>query len=101
MPEGLTETESIFSAEVWLPLGVYDEIMNDADSAPNESSLADRGRDNLIVIGRLKPGMTAAAAAPALKGLAAQSRDGVSGRAKRSDFHDRAARSFFHQHRSD
>ncbi len=71
MPEGLTETESIFSAEVWLPLGVYDEIMNDADSAPNQSALADRGRDNLIVIGRLKPGMTSAAADPALKGLAA------------------------------
>ncbi len=71
MPKGLTETESIFEAEVWLPLGVYDEIMNDRESAPNESSLEDRGRDELIVIGRLKPGLTATAAAPALKTLAA------------------------------
>lgn len=70
LPKGLTDTESIFSAEVWLPLGVYDQIMNDPGSAPNESSLEDRGRDNLIVIGRLKPGLTAAAAEPALKGLA-------------------------------
>ncbi len=71
MPEGLTETESIFSAEVWLPLGVFDEIMNDSGSTTKQSSLEDRGRENLIVIGRLKPGMTAAAAEPALKGLAA------------------------------
>lgn len=70
MPEGLTETESIFSAEVWLPLGVYDEVMNDARGAKAQSSLEDRGRENLIVIGRLKPGLTAATAEPALKGLA-------------------------------
>ena len=70
MPKGLTETESIFSAEVWLPLGVYDQIMNDPGSTATQSSLEDRGRDNLIVIGRLKPGMTAAAAQPALESLA-------------------------------
>ena len=70
MPEGLTETESIFDGQVWLPLGVYDEIMNDRGSAAASPSLEDRGRDELIVIGRLKPGMTAAAAEPALKGLA-------------------------------
>jgi predicted permease len=71
MPKGLTETESIFSAEVWLPLGVYDEIMNDAGSTSGHSALEDRSRDNLIVIGRLKPGLTVASAEPALKGLAA------------------------------
>ena len=70
MPEGLTETESIFSAEVWLPLGVFDEIVNDPGRTAKHSSLEDRGRENLIVIGRLKPGMTAASAEPALKGLA-------------------------------
>ena len=100
LPKGLTETESIFSAEVWLPLGVYDEIMNDLASAPNHSSLDDRSRDNLIVIGRLKPGITAAAAEPALKGLAANLERGVSGRAKRSDLHDVAARSIFQRDRA-
>jgi len=70
MPEGLTETESIFSAEVWLPLGVYDEVMNDPGRGATPASLEDRGRDNLIVIGRLKPGITAVTAEPALKGLA-------------------------------
>ncbi|MGI8432539.1 MAG: ABC transporter permease, partial [Chthoniobacterales bacterium] len=71
MPKGLTETESIFSAEVWLPLGVYDEVMNDSLRAPSQSALADRSREDLIVIGRLKPGQTVATAEPALKGLAA------------------------------
>jgi len=67
MPEGFTGTESVFSREAWLPLGVYDEIMN----AQGDSSLTDRGSDRLMLIGRLKPGVTAEAARPALKGLAA------------------------------
>jgi predicted permease len=69
MPEGFTGTEKVFSREAWLPLGVYDEIMNDRGGVSHKS-LADRGSDKLMVIGRLKPGLTAAAAAPALKGLA-------------------------------
>ena len=69
MPEGFTGTESVFSREAWLPLGVYDEIMDDRGGV-RYKSLADRGNDRLMVIGRLKPGLTAAAAAPALKGLA-------------------------------
>jgi predicted permease len=70
MPEGFTGITSIFSPEVWLPLGVHDDIANDLGSA-RTNSLADRGANNLMVIGRLKPGVTAEAAAPALKGLAA------------------------------
>jgi len=70
MPEGFTGTESVFSREAWLPLGVYDEIMS-AQGAARSSSLTDRGSDRLMVIGRLKPGVTAEAAQPALKGLAA------------------------------
>ena len=70
MPEGFTGTESVFSREAWLPLGVYDEIMSDRGGARNRS-LTDRGSDRLMVIGRLKPGVTAEAAQPALKGLAA------------------------------
>ena len=70
MPEGFTGITSIFSPEVWLPLGVHDDIANDLGSA-RTNSLADRGINNLMVIGRLKSGVTAEAAAPALKGLAA------------------------------
>ena len=70
MPEGFTGTESVFSREAWLPLGVYGEIMSDRGGARNRA-LTDRGSDRLMVIGRLKPGVTADAAGPALKGLAA------------------------------
>jgi predicted permease len=68
MPEGFTGTESVFSREAWLPLGVYDEIISDRGGA---RSLSERGNDRLMLIGRLKPGVTAEAAQPALKGLAA------------------------------
>src|SRR5436190_11725907 len=69
MPEGFTGTESVFSREAWLPLGVYDEIISDRGGARNWS-LTDRGSDRIMVIGRLKPGVTADVARPALKGLA-------------------------------
>ncbi|MEO6871937.1 MAG: ABC transporter permease [Chthoniobacterales bacterium] len=70
MPEGFTGTTSVFSSEVWLPLGVFDEETRVAGGVPNES-LADRRNDELLVIGRLKSGLTPAAAAPALRALAA------------------------------
>jgi len=70
MPKGFTGLTSVFSPEIWLPLGVYDEIANDS-SGVRTNSLADRGLERLMVVGRLKPGLSAAAAEPALKGLAA------------------------------
>src|SRR5213075_212866 len=70
MPKGFTGLTSVFSPEIWLPLGVYDEIANDSTGV-RTNSLADRGLDRLMVVGRLKPGLSAAAADPALKGLAA------------------------------
>jgi predicted permease len=65
MPEGFTGTESIFSREAWLPLGVFDDIMTGGTAA-----ISDRGSDRLMLIGRLKPGLTTAAARPALQALA-------------------------------
>src|SRR2546423_8053745 len=70
MPKGFTGLTSVFSPELWLPLGVYDEIANDSTGV-RTNSLSDRGLDRLMVVGRLKPGLSAAAADPALKGLAA------------------------------
>ncbi|MEY2489643.1 MAG: hypothetical protein QOC70_1585, partial [Verrucomicrobiota bacterium] len=58
MPEGFTGTESVFSREAWLPLGVYDEIISDRGGARGKSLTA-RGSDRLMVLGRLKPGVTA------------------------------------------
>jgi predicted permease len=70
MPEGFTGTMAVFAPEVWLPLGVYDEIAHELQSE-RVHPLSDRGSSKLLVIGRLQPGITAQAAAPSLKGLAA------------------------------
>ena len=70
MPEGFTGTMHIFGSEVWLPLSVYDIVANEFHAADN-SSLGTRAGKHLNVVGRLKAGMTAASAAPALTQLAA------------------------------
>ncbi len=69
LPEGFAGTMQIIAPEVWLPLGVYDQVANDFEQ-DNRNSLGDRASTQLMLIGRLKPGLTAAAALPALKTLA-------------------------------
>ncbi len=69
-PKGFVGTMQILSPEVWLPMSVHDQVANDFESA-NKRSLDDRNGTQLRIMARLKPGMTAAAAKPALEGLAA------------------------------
>ena len=69
-PKGFAGTLQILSPQVWLPISVYDQVANDFGSK-NKTTLDDRNGTQLRIIGRLKPGMTAAAAKPALEGLAA------------------------------
>ena len=70
MPEGFTGTMQVFAPEIWVPLGVHDQLVNDFQTS-DRSTLDDRNGHQLLLIGRLKSGMSAAAAAPALKNLAA------------------------------
>ncbi len=70
MPPGFTGTMNLFSSEIWLPLGVYDQVANDFEEE-NKTSLAARAGTQLLILGRLKPGLTPATAEPALKALAA------------------------------
>src|ERR1700676_2973610 len=51
-------------------MSVYDQVANDFGSK-NKTTVDDRNGTQLRIMGRLKPGMTAAAARPALEGLAA------------------------------
>jgi predicted permease len=69
-PKGFVGTMQILSPEVWLPMSVYDQVANDF-GLENKTTIDDRKGTQLRIIGRLKPGMTAAAAKPALEGLAA------------------------------
>ena len=69
-PRGFTGLMQIISPEVWLPLGVYDQVANDFASE-NNTKLGDRAGNQLLIVGRLKPGLTATTAEPSLTGLAA------------------------------
>ena len=69
-PKGFVGTMQVLSPEVWLPISVYDQVANDFESE-NKTTIDDRNGTQLRIMGRLKPGMTAAAARPALEALAA------------------------------
>src|SRR5947209_10365016 len=63
-PQGFVGTMQIFSPEVWLPMSVYDQVANDFQS-DNKTTIDDRKGTQVRIMGRLKPGMTSAAAKPA------------------------------------
>src|SRR5207244_3596777 len=65
---GFTGTMQIFSPEVWLPLSVYDQAANDFQTSEKRTVLGERAGQQLLLVGRLKPGLTPAVAEPALKG---------------------------------
>src|SRR3984893_9261333 len=68
-PKGFVGTMQVLSPDVWLPMSVYDQVANDFESE-NKTTIDDRKGTQLRIMGRLKPGITAAAAKPALEGLA-------------------------------
>ncbi len=70
LPAGFTGTMNLFSPEIWVPLGVYEQLESDFQSS-TRTTLDDRAGQQLLLIARLKAGVTAAAAAPALQTLAA------------------------------
>src|ERR1700732_2115735 len=69
-PKGFVGTMQILSPEVWLPMSVHDQVANDFES-DNKTTIDDRKGTQVRIMGRLKPGITVAAAKPALEGLAA------------------------------
>ena len=70
VPKGFVGTMQILSPEVWLPMSVYDQVANDFES-DNKTTIDDRKGTHVRIMGRLRPGMTAEAAKPALAGLSA------------------------------
>src|SRR6202035_4389220 len=69
-PKGFVGTMQILSPEVWLPMSVYDQVANDF-GLENKTTIVDRNGTQVRILGRFKPGITAAGAKPALQGLAA------------------------------
>ncbi len=60
-PQAFTGTMALVSADVYLPLGVFDAIITDPERS-NSKQLADRSNNSLILAGRLKPGLSDARA---------------------------------------
>lgn len=70
-PEFFAGTSSLLSPEFWLPLGMYEAVVNDF---MNEQKLRLDNPTNhcLMLVGRLKPSLTVAAAQVQLQSLARQ-----------------------------
>lgn len=69
-PKGFTGTMAILSPEMFVPLGAYNLVMNDFESQGKQ--LAARDYNDLIVVGRLKPGITQQTADATLAVVASQ-----------------------------
>jgi predicted permease len=69
-PPGFTGTMVLVSPEIFVPLGVNGIVMNDFDGVVRP--LAARDNNTLILVGRLKPGVTQQAAEAALAVTASQ-----------------------------
>jgi predicted permease len=68
-PEHFSGTMMLFGPELYFPLGDLDLLMGGSE-AGTKRTLERRDAYNLFVVGRLKPGVTAAAAESALRALA-------------------------------
>ena len=69
-PERFTGTTAVIGTEYFVPVGVHDSIESDFD-ANGRFPISDRRSRPLIVVGRLKPGLTRAQADEQLKVIAA------------------------------
>jgi predicted permease len=70
-PPGFTGTMALITPEFWLPLGMFDVVVNDIFKN-NGMPFADRRNLTLVVAGRLKPGLTIESAGPRLDALSQQ-----------------------------
>jgi len=67
--KGFNGTMALLSPEIYLPLGMYERVSNDFEGAVRP--LAARDNHCLIVIGRLRPGLTPTAVTQRLAAIAA------------------------------
>ena len=68
-PENFTGTMMLFGPELYFPLGCFDLLANDVGGTAKRT-LEKRDGNQLFLLGRLKPGVSPEAAAPALRALA-------------------------------
>ncbi len=72
-PRGFTGISALIAPEVWVPIGANELVQNDFMRDDDQGmTLADRRSEGLMLIGRLKPGLTPEGVAPSLKILSGQ-----------------------------
>ncbi len=72
-PRGFTGTSALIAPEAWVPIGANELVQNDFMRGDGGvRTLADRRNEGLMVVGRLKPGLTPEGIAPSLKILSGQ-----------------------------
>jgi putative ABC transport system permease protein len=69
-PEGFTGTTALISPDLYLPLGVYEMVINDFESGGR--ALAARNNHDLILVGRLRSGVSQKSADAILATVASQ-----------------------------
>jgi predicted permease len=70
-PEGFTGTMALVSGDLYLPLGVFDTVVNDMFKEA-DTGIEDRANPAFVLAGRLKPGMTDALVSARLDALSWQ-----------------------------
>lgn len=71
-PEGFAGTMALVAPELWLPLGVYRRVADGVFAEPGNKGLADPSHRPLMLVGRLRPGVQPAGAAPLLATVSAR-----------------------------
>jgi putative ABC transport system permease protein len=69
-PEGFTGTTALVSPELYIPLGMYEAVINDFDG--HGRRIGQRDTHAFVVLGRLRPGLSMPSADAQLAGVAAQ-----------------------------
>ena len=67
-PQGFSGTMALASPEVWIPLGMFDTVVNDIFKNTGDG-LRDRQAGTVVVFGRLKPGVDITVASARLETL--------------------------------
>jgi len=68
-PEGFAGTMALVAPEFWLPTGVYARVADDVFRDGRAADLNDPANRALMLVGRLRPGLTPKAAGPLVAGL--------------------------------
>jgi predicted permease len=69
-PAGFTGTMTVAGPELYFPLGVFDLLKNDFQEDEGQRTLDQPGAFNLLLVGRLQPGVSLESAKAALTGVA-------------------------------